>query len=529
MAISQSLYRKWRPQTFGDLKGQDVIRDTLVYALTNGQMSHAYLFCGPRGTGKTTTARLVAKLLNCTGESKDKPCNNCDSCKTITDGANLDVIELDAASNRGIDEIRQLRETVKFAPTQAAYKVFIIDEVHMLTREAFNALLKTLEEPPKHATFILATTEAHKVPATILSRVQRYDFRLATQEMLASHLIAVAKEEKMKLTPEAATFVARLGDGSFRDSLSLLDQVRANDYPEYTLEVVEKLFGYIPRQRVEAVLAAALSGDVKSAYQSVDEVLAQGADLRSFSDQLLSLSQELLESLILGDAGLVGADLIAVGRSLGLAKLVAWIELLADALQDMKSSPIARLPLDVALAKFAGSLSSVVPARAAAPVVATFVAPAPVKAVEPSVPVAVMQPEVVVDPILPSPAELDPPVVETVSVPVMALVPGEISKEDWQGMLVKLKQEAPSLLTSMAHARVLKVEHDVIRIAVPFKMHAEKLNQVKNRQIVETALAEVLGVPMKILAEVVKEEEAPAAAAEDDMVDIVDVFQLEDA
>ncbi|HEY1074993.1 MAG TPA: DNA polymerase III subunit gamma/tau [Patescibacteria group bacterium] len=511
MATQISLYRKWRPQTFEDLKGQDVIRDTLRYALTHNQMSQAYLFCGPRGTGKTTTARLIAKLVNCLAEGEEKPCNTCSNCLSITDGANLDIIEVDAASNRGIDEIRQLRDSVRFAPTQARYKVFIIDEVHMLTREAFNALLKTLEEPPSHALFILATTEAHKIPATIISRCQRYDFRLATLDGLTTHLMYVAEQEGMNLAPDAARFIARLGDGSFRDSLSLLDQVRAANHPEYTLQVVEEMFGYIPVEQMATCLTAILSGDLVKAHGSVDAALARGADLRAFCDQLLALSQQCLEALVLQEFKTLPSALGTAVQGAGLSRLVQWLELLLEAIGDSKLSPIPRLPLDVAITKL-----NVAPqaARAVQPMAEVRVATPPAIAAGPSI---------TAPPPRPQEESVVVPMQETVSVPVMVAVPHVVEAQDWQRVLEGLKKDAPSLLTSLSGARVTGVENGTMNVAVKYKMHADKVNQVKNKMKIEVVLQEVFQVPLKIEAVVVKD-----MATEDDSVDVASVFEFEE-
>ena len=223
-----ALYRKFRPQTFESVIGQEHIVRTLKNQMKTGRVSHAYLFCGTRGTGKTSTAKIFARAINCTNPTADgEPCNECAVCKDILAGRSVNVIEIDAASNNGVDNIREIREEVKYPPTQGKYKVYIIDEVHMLSAAAFNALLKTLEEPPAHVIFILATTDPQKVPATILSRVQRFDFRRITTETIAQTLMGYLKEEGQQATPEAVRYVAHLGDGSMRDSLSILDQCLA--------------------------------------------------------------------------------------------------------------------------------------------------------------------------------------------------------------------------------------------------------------------------------------------------------------
>lgn len=240
-----ALYRKWRPQDFSDLIGQEHISETLSNAISTGKVAHAYLFSGPRGTGKTSTAKILAKALNCEHGPTPTPCNQCVCCQKINDGSFMDVFEIDAASNRGIDEIRDLRETVKFAPVDGKYKVYIIDEVHMLTTEAFNALLKTLEEPPSHVVFILATTEVHKVPITIQSRCQRYDFKRITKDDILKRLVMITDEMGLNADKDALSIIAIQADGGMRDALSLLDQCLAFTKDELTVTQVRKVLGLV--------------------------------------------------------------------------------------------------------------------------------------------------------------------------------------------------------------------------------------------------------------------------------------------
>ncbi|NLK51426.1 MAG: DNA polymerase III subunit gamma/tau [Syntrophomonadaceae bacterium] len=243
-----ALYREWRPQNFQNVVGQTHVTRTLLNALQQGRISHAYLFCGPRGTGKTSVAKILAKAVNCSEAQEGEPCNQCVSCRAIVEGSSLDVLEIDAASNRGIDEIRELRERVQYAPSGGRFRVYIIDEVHMLTTEAFNALLKTLEEPPSHVIFVLATTEAHKVPATILSRCQRFDFRRITPAELIERLKLVAEHQQIEISEEAIMAIVRAAEGGLRDALSLLDQCIGFATNAITLEEVNQVLGTVSEE-----------------------------------------------------------------------------------------------------------------------------------------------------------------------------------------------------------------------------------------------------------------------------------------
>lgn len=282
-----ALYRKWRPQDFSDLIGQEHISETLSNAITTGKVAHAYLFSGPRGTGKTSTAKILAKALNCEHGPTPSPCNNCVCCQKINDGSFMDVFEIDAASNRGIDEIRDLRETVKFAPVDGRYKVYIIDEVHMLTTEAFNALLKTLEEPPAHVVFILATTEVHKVPVTIQSRCQRYDFKRITQKDILQRLISIAEQMNINVDKEALSIIAIQADGGMRDALSLLDQCLAFTKNKLTVDEVRKVLGLVGHDWIWQITDALANKDAQTIMTILDNVIAQGKEIKQLLNELI--------------------------------------------------------------------------------------------------------------------------------------------------------------------------------------------------------------------------------------------------
>lgn len=282
------LARKYRPQTFADLVGQEQVSRTLKNALATGRVAHAYLFSGPRGVGKTTAARLLAMSLSCLAESvADRPCGKCENCLEIQSGQAVDVIEVDGASNRGINEIRDLRETVKYLPAKGRYKVYIIDEVHALTKDAFGALLKTLEEPPSHVVFIFATTETHKVLPTILSRCQRYDFRRIRVEDIAARLAKVAEMENIEAEPEALELIARQAEGGLRDSLSLMDQAIAAGGGTLTAEDVRRSLGLIDQALVRSIVAGTLDGLAAEALKSLDEAYLRGYDFKDLGVKIL--------------------------------------------------------------------------------------------------------------------------------------------------------------------------------------------------------------------------------------------------
>ena len=288
-----ALYRRWRPQNFDTLVGQQPVKQALTNALTSGRIAHAYLFAGPRGTGKTSTARILAKALNCDHGPTPNPCGECDNCRRIAEGSSMDVFEIDAASNRGIDEIKALRDQLAFTPVDCRYKVYIIDEVHMLTTEAFNALLKTLEEPPSHVIFILATTDPHKIPATIHSRCQRFDFRRVTVEEIVQHLAMVAQGSGLEADEDALRLIAIQSEGGMRDALSLLDQcgVMAK---KITAVTVRDVLGIVGREALRDLVEAIGSQDVPLALSQLAALLEQGKDVRQIVTELIEYLRALL-------------------------------------------------------------------------------------------------------------------------------------------------------------------------------------------------------------------------------------------
>ena len=290
----QALYRKYRPQTFDDVVGQQAVTQTLKTQLLTGKLSHAYLFTGSRGTGKTSSAKILAKAVNCENPQNGNPCNCCDACKAIDSGSCMDVLEIDAASNNGVDNVRDLRDDAIYTPSQVKMRVYIIDEVHMLSLSAFNALLKIIEEPPKHLLFILATTELHKVPATILSRCQRFSFRRISQEDIAARLQYVAYEEGIDLDDSAARVLARLADGGMRDGLSLLDQCASATTGELNADKVYACLGIAGIQQCGKLMAAIAEHDTGAALTIMNDLYAEGKDMGALLDELACLTRDFM-------------------------------------------------------------------------------------------------------------------------------------------------------------------------------------------------------------------------------------------
>jgi DNA polymerase-3 subunit gamma/tau len=497
----QALYRKWRPQTFEEVVGQQHVVRTLRNALTSGRIHHAYLFTGPRGTGKTTMARLLAKAVNCLAPDDQRPCNQCAICQAVNERRLLDLIEIDAASNTGVDDVRELRERVGFRPNEARYKVYVIDEVHMLSNAAFNALLKTLEEPPPHAIFVLATTEPHKIPATVLSRCQRFDFRRISVSEIVARLEWLIQQEDIQADREVLTLIARQATGSMRDAESLLDQLASYDGKGITVADVRAALGAGASETVLQVTDALAKGDVAQGLGAINTAVDEGADPRQFARQMVEHLRALLLVRLESDVipPHVSDDmrprLKEQADSFSPHALARAVRLFNQAAAEAKGGWQPQLPLEMAFVEAAlppesesagprtppaqdTTRSSSPPHRAAASPAKTR--STPIRSGPPAPP----QPSNTIQE--PGPAYSNLPSGD-----------GSLSPEglriQWPEFLNALRPRNLSLEALMRSCEPVAVEGDVVLLGFTHNFHRSKVEEQHNKQLVEDVLSSLVG------------------------------------
>jgi DNA polymerase-3 subunit gamma/tau len=493
----QVLARKWRPQVFDDVVGQTHITRTLQNAIVTNRLAHAFLFSGPRGVGKTSTARILAKALNCIEGPAPTPCGKCDSCREITAGTSVDVIEIDGASNRGIEHIRELREAVKYAPVSGKYKVYVIDEVHMLTNEAFNALLKTLEEPPPHVLFIFATTEPQKIPATIHSRCQRYGFKRVAIHDSIERLRKIASAEGITISDVGLDMVARAAEGSMRDAQSLLDQAVSYSGMSIRDEDLQAILGSVAQASLIQFTSGLLSRDTAGLLKQVDALLEQGQDMRQFLACVIEHLRNLMVVKMTEDPGriveLPTADLEAIKQQAGSAEaeyLLMLFDSLSRTLEDMRWSPHQRFTIEVGLIK----ACSLVPLKPLGEVLgkmkeleARFASgrmPAP-----PAVSGAQRVSE--------RPAEYK---AKPSSAPSQTAPRTEDGQDNlWSGVLASLRSKKPGLASALQHSRLLEMAEDQIVVGVTGNgFQRELVEKRENRMLIEEIASETLSKKVSI-------------------------------
>ncbi len=495
--VSQVFYRKWRPQTLAEVVGQEHVTRTLLNALSSGRVSHAYLFCGPRGTGKTSTGRILAKAVNCLSSGKGEPCNTCSMCQAITGGRALDVIEIDAASNTGVDDIRALRERVNYAPNQAQYKVYIIDEVHMLSTSASNALLKTLEEPPPYVIFVLATSETHIVLPTIASRCQRFDFRRLGQKDIILKLNRISSTEGIKMEPEALRLIARSATGSLRDAENLLEQLFAYYGPDISLNQVQAILGVTGDERVKELLRHIVNNDIAAGMKIINAVSSDGLDLKQFSRELAAYLRGLLLVKTGGDKDLDFtteelAELKDLASRTSLEQILKAVKLFSQ-LEPGFDSYSSSLPLELALVDCtlteAGRRETPTPqaeGEFTKPKEAVTPPQPPKKGIAKPEPVSVASEVTKVAP-------------TTISEPGSQL---EHLRLNWRQVIEQapesIKRTPAVAILRSAGVKPIALEDDTVTLTFRYSYHKDKIEELENKRITAEVISKFLGHPCQV-------------------------------
>lgn len=491
----QVIARKFRPQVFEDVVGQKPIVQTLQNAIQLNRIGHAYLFSGPRGVGKTTTARLLAKGLNCITGPTITPCNKCPSCLEIASGQCLDVLEIDAASNTGVDNIRELRENARYAPSRDRFKIFIIDEVHMLSTSAFNALLKILEEPPSHVVFIMATTERHKLPATILSRCQQFVFRTISAAEIQAHLRSIADREGVKIDDRALAYVVRASEGSMRDAQSLLDQIISFSGQEVVDEDVRDVLGFIPNEILDETIDALASHDSKGLLRNIEIVVEQGLNIQQYIREFIGRTRDLLLMRLELDAKVLGSaeEKVALKqRSANFSEqdLIRYFDMLLKLENDLRATSQPRFHLEVGFIKLAkvGHIRDIEEVlsdlRKGAPL-AVASAPNPVAPKKPVIPSTFSPP-----PTAPPPRPVAPPD----SPPAAAVKPAGFRDR----FVRRVEERSPTTSVYLQKAESIEQLADRIEIAMPNPAYFSGLDTREHRAVLDAAAADLVGKPISL-------------------------------
>ncbi len=501
--------RKWRPQKFEDVVAQEHITTTLENAILSNRIAQCFLLCGPRGVGKTTTARIIAKALNCEKRNGANPCGSCSSCESISSGISLDVLEIDGASNNGVDDIRELREVIRYVATQGNYKVYIIDEVHMLSKPAFNALLKTLEEPPSHVIFIFATTEAHELPDTILSRCQRYNFRRVGERRIAEHLSYIAEQEGVTAEISALQLIASRADGALRDAESLFDQVIAFDQSKITIDSVEQVLGLVDQKIYFEILNSIYAADSSNVLKLIEIVVESGVEIEEFSFGLIESIRRLLLSKVRGSAGsLYSTEQDKAKYDELLAKLdsedlLRMLHMMMEMHPQLKKSIAPRFRLEIVLVRMAMMGRTVDIAQLMSKVdhsgITSEVVSAPLSERKPSSPTTNFQSSSVKMADFDNLAEKKNEKTTENNTPVSSSkIDENMLLARWPELLEAVKTVKPTLFNFLKEAKVVGVERRIVTLAFS-KDDSFQFNQIsKNKEDVENLLSGKFGESLKI-------------------------------